>query len=217
MLRCYIDHLVISASSLETGVEYVHQVLGVRPQMGGEHPAMGTHNCLLKLGERLYLEVIAINPNAPQPDRPRWFQLDQQSSSQPIRMATWIARTDDIHAATAAAPIALGSVEPMSRGQMNWLITIPADGGLPLHGVVPSLIQWPVDMHPATKLPESGCSLLRLEGFHPEANKIVKILEAIGFSGNFQAVELPAEQKPYLVAHIRTPNGIRQLSAATLS
>lgn len=161
MLRSHMDHMAIIAPSLEVGVEYVRQTLGVNPQAGGEHPRMGTHNCLLKLGEKFYLEVIAINPNAPQPNRPRWFQLDEPDPSQPIRLATWIARTDDIVAASTASPISLGEVEPMSRGQMNWLITIPADGSLPLHGIAPTLIQWTAGVHPAASLQESGCKLVR--------------------------------------------------------
>lgn len=211
MLHAEIDHIAITAPSLEAGKEYVSRVLGISLQMGGEHPRMGTHNCVLKLGEKLYLEVIAVNPNAAQPVRPRWFQLDQPDASQAIRLATWIARTDDIRAAMAASPVELGVVEAMSRGQMNWLITIPSDGSLPLHGVAPALIQWPADVHPASNLPESGCSLLRLEGFHPEAERIIKLLDAIGFEGGFHVAELPSNTQPYLVAHIQTPNGVREL------
>lgn len=161
MLRSHMDHMAITAPSLEAGVEYIRQTLGVSPQVGGEHPRMGTHNAVLKLGEKFYLEVIAINPNVPRPNRPRWFQLDEPDPSQPIRLATWIARTDDIYAAATASPIPLGEVEPMSRGQMNWLITIPADGGLPLHGIAPTLIQWSAGVHPAATLQESGCALVR--------------------------------------------------------
>ena len=210
MLRSHMDHMVIIAPSLEVGVEYVRQTLGVNPQVGGEHPRMGTHNCLLKLGEKFYLEVIAINPNASQPNRPRWFQLDEPDPSQPIRLATWIARTDDIVAASTASPISLGEVEPMSRGQMNWLITIPADGSLPLHGIAPTLIQWTAGVHPAASLQESGCTLVRLEGFHPEAGKVTSVLDAIGFEGDFRVSALQPDQKPYLVAHIQTPAGVRQ-------
>jgi hypothetical protein len=217
MPRSHMDHLVVIAPSLEAGEEYVRQTLGVSLQAGGEHPRMGTHNYLLKLGEKLYLEVIAINPAAPRPDRPRWFQLDSPDPSRPIRLATWVARTDDIHAAATASPIPLGEVEPMSRGQMNWLITIPADGNLPLHGIAPTLIQWSSEAHPAAMLRESGCRLVRLEGFHPEARKIVSTLESIGFEGDFHISALPPDQKPYLVAHIRTPAGIRQLSAPDFS
>lgn len=212
MPRSYIDHIAITAPSLIVGVEYVQKTLGVNLQIGGEHPRMGTHNCVLKLGEKLYLEVISINPNSPQPDRPRWFQLDEPDPSRPIRLATWIARTDDIHATAIASPIPLGEIEPMSRGEMHWLITIPADGSLPLHGIAPTLIQWPAGVHPAAALKESGCTLVYLEGFHPQAEKVTGMLEAIGFAGDFCASTLPPEQKPYLVAHIRTPAGIRQLS-----
>lgn len=212
MLQSHMDHIAIIAPSLEAGVEVVRQTLGVNPQVGGEHPRMGTHNCLLKLGETFYLEVISINPNAPQPNRPRWFQLDAPDPSQAIRLATWVARTNDIYAATTASPIPLGEVEAMSRGQMNWLITLPTDGSLPLHGIAPTLIQWTPGVHPATTLQESGCALVRLEGFHPEAGKVVTVLEAIGFEGDFHIYALPPDQKPYLVAHIQTPAGIRQLS-----
>jgi hypothetical protein len=212
MFSSRIDHIAITAPSLETGVEYIRRSLGVVPQAGGEHPRMGTHNRLLKLGEKCYLEVIAINPNAPGANRPRWFQLDHPDPSRPIRLATWIARTDDITAAAAASPIPLGEIEPMSRGELNWLITIPSDGSLPLQGIAPALIQWPAGIHPAAALPESRCSLVRLEGFHPEAEKVAGMLDAIGFEGDFQVFELPPGRQPYLVAHIQTPAGLRQLN-----
>ena len=211
MVRSVMDHLVITAPSLELGIEYVRRTLGVSPQVGGEHFRMGTHNCLLKLGDQLYVEVISINPNAPQPNRPRWFQLDEPDSSQPIRLATWVARTDDIAAATAASSIALGKVSPMSRGKLNWLITIPEDGQLILNGIAPALIQWSGDGHPAAMLPESGCTLIHLEGFHPEAGKVIGMLDSIGFDGDFRISKLPKGQRPYLVAHVQTPTGARRL------
>ncbi len=45
--------------------------LGIAPGPGGVHPFMGTHNRLLRLGPRLYLELIAIDPDAPAPAQPR--------------------------------------------------------------------------------------------------------------------------------------------------
>jgi hypothetical protein len=35
------------------------------------------------------------------------------------------------------------------------------------------------------------------------------MLEAIGFEGDFRVSELPPDQKPYLVAYIQTPAGMR--------
>jgi len=211
MLQSYIDHLVITAPSLEVGVEFVRQTLGVSPQVGGEHPRMGTHNCLLKLGEKLYLEVIAINPNAPHPSRPRWFRLDEPDSSHSVRLATWVVRTGDIEAATDASPIPLGKIEPMSRGPMEWLITTSPDGRPPLQGIAPSLIQWTNGVHPADSLQDKGCRLVRLEGFHPDAEKVAAVLESIGFTGDFHISALAPGEKPYLVAHIQTPFGVKAI------
>ena len=204
MPRSHIDHLVVTAASLEEGVEYVRRELGVTPQSGGEHARMGTHNRLLKLGEKLYLEVIAANPGAPAPGRPRWFQLDEPESVGAPRLAAWVARCDFIH---ALAPASLGKIETMSRGSFRWLITTPEDGQLPLQGIAPALIQWLSDSHPADTLEDPGCSLVRFEGFHPRPESVTGVLSTIGFEGEFPVS--PGE--PALVALIRTPHGPRRL------
>ena len=64
-MNAFIDHLTITAPSLERGAAFVAEALGVALQPGGEHPRMGTHNQLLRLGDDCYLEVIAANPVAP--------------------------------------------------------------------------------------------------------------------------------------------------------
>ena len=210
-LRSQIDHIVVTAPSLESGAEYVRDALGVTPQAGGTHPRMGTHNCLLRLGNTVYLEVIAIDPAASAPDRPRWFQLDREGSSAIPRLATWISRTNDIRAATAAAAPSLGNIEAMSRGALHWQITIPADGSLPFDGMAPSLIEWRSESHPAAALREAGCSLVRLEAFHPAAHEISSMLQSIGFQDRFAVLPSSGQQLPCLVAHIQTPAGIREL------
>ena len=211
MLYSTIDHIVITAPSLPAGAEYVRQSLGVAPQIGGEHQQMGTHNMLLRVGESMYLEVIAVNPNAPRPNRRRWFELDHANAGSKPGLATWVARTNDIHSAVLEARFQLGEIESMSRGHFNWLITIPADGRLPFQGIGPSLIQWLNEPHPADNLQDSGCSLIRLEGFHPDARKIADMLKSIGFEGVFSVYPLLAQKQPYLVAHFQTPWGVRHL------
>jgi len=203
-----VDHLIVTAASLAAGVEHVRRALGVEMQKGGEHARMGTHNCLLKLGEQLYLEVIAANPQAPHPGRPRWFQLDQADSVWTPRLATWAARCDDIHAAAAASPEPVGEVEAMSRGNFKWLITVPRDGTLALGGLAPTLIQWRSTTHPADTLKDLGCSLVGLAGAHPEPGKVAAVLKSIGFGGDFP---VSRGEKPALLARIRTPAGERRL------
>lgn len=214
MLATRIDHLVVTAPTLAQGTHYLQQALGVTPQTGGEHPRMGTHNCLLRLGPDLYLEVIAANPQAPSPGRPRWFQLDDKNWNHRPQLATWVARTSDIYGAQAATPIPVGEIHSMSRGSLDWLITIPPDGQLAMQGAAPAFIQWNTQAHPATGMQEAGCSLIGLEAFHPKAQALKSMLQHIGFEGQFQATPLPADVQPYLIAHIQTPSGLRQLGGS---
>jgi len=187
----------------------VRAALGVDMQKGGEHVSMGTHNCLLKLGEQLYLEVIAANPSAPHPGRPRWFQLDEPDSVRAPRLATWAARCKDIRAAAAASPVPVGEVEAMSRGNFRWLITVPEDGKLVFGGLAPTLIQWRSTTHPADTMKDLGCSLEIVEGTHPEAGRVAWMLKSIRFEGEFLASR---GETPRLVAKNLTPAGMRELS-----
>lgn len=213
MLRAELDHLVIAARTLDEGAAYVAQALGVTPAPGGVHARMGTHNLLLHLGEQTYLEVIAVDPGTPPPQRPRWFQLDDPSVTGTPRLVAWVARTNDIHTAVAAAPVALGKVESMTRGALEWLITVPDDGRLILDGIAPVLIQWPDGVHPAPQLEDRGCRLARLRGLHARADTINALLAAIGLHGNVAiAPSAPGESAPRLEAEIRTPAGARMLA-----
>jgi hypothetical protein len=173
---------------------------------------MGTHNILLRLDASLYLEVISPKPHAPAPDRPRWFGLDSLRPDASPLLSTWVARTADIHATAAICSESLGNIEPMSRGALNWLITIPANGSVPLDGVAPALIEWHADVHPAAKLQDFGLSLAKLEIFHHEPARVSRLLSSLGLEGPLSVSALSGGAAPHLVAHINTPQGLRQLS-----
>lgn len=213
MAACCIDHLVITAPSLEVGAKYVREALGVEPEVGSEHPQMATHNLLVRLGATTYLEVIAVTPSAGPATRPRWFELDSVTRYSSPRLAGWVARTNDIFALASASPVAVGTVEEMSRGAFRWFITIPTDGRLPEGGIAPMLIQWSGDRHPASSLRASGCSLLHLTGHHPHVDRIVSMLSSINFEGPFSVVSTLAGEESHLVARIQTPGGTRELRA----
>ncbi|HEX5801583.1 MAG TPA: VOC family protein [Azospira sp.] len=208
MPRCCIDHLTVTAPTLAAGTAFVRDALGVDAQPGGEHPRMGTHNRLLRLGDALFLEIIAANPAAAAPGRPRWFALDTLAADAAPTLATWVARTDDIGAAHAAASEPLGNIEPMSRGALDWLITIPADGALPLDGAGPALIEWHTASHPASGLVDHGLSLLSLEIFHPQPERVSRLLQSLRLDGPLVVSAGPTAR---LVAHIDTPAGKRRL------
>jgi hypothetical protein len=205
---CVLDHLVVAAATLEQGEDYVETRLGVRPLRGGKHVAMGTHNSLLKLGEKVYLEVIAIDPDGAAPTRPRWFALDmatlQSALTEAPQLIHWVARTDDIGAARRMCPIDPGEVHAMARGAFEWQITIPADGHLPGGGLLPTLLQWADERHPADAMPDSGIRLVALAGAHPEPNAIRSALAALSLS---DTIKITFAATPRLATMLRTPRG----------
>jgi hypothetical protein len=211
---CAIDHLVVIAPSLESGARYVRETLGVEPEPGGVHERMGTHNRLLRLGEALYVEVIAIDPDARAPDRPRWFGLDAMGNASP-HLATWVVRTDDIAAAAARCAVSLGPIETMTRGALDWRITIPADGSLPFDGIMPALIQWTTPQHPAARLNDRGLRLLGLEAQHARAEQIGRALAGLGVNDAITIAPAPPGERPSLSALIDTPAGTRVLRTWT--
>ena len=89
------DHLVVGALTLDAGCDWVEERLGVRPQPGGQHVKMGTHNALLSLGPRLYLEVIAIDPAGSAPARARWFDLDEPRMKAALANGSEAAKKSD--------------------------------------------------------------------------------------------------------------------------
>lgn len=200
-----LDHLVVIAASLAEGADWVEDALGVAPGPGGAHPAMGTHNRLLSLGPGAYLEVIAVDPGAEPPGRPRWFGLDGFAG--PPRLAHWVARTEDIGAAQAAAPFALGAAVAMRRGDLDWRITIPDSGEPPFDGVVPALISWR-GAGAAARLPDGGCRLGRLALSHPRMGEIRAAWPALAAT---PGLALEVGQRPVLRAQIETPDGVRLL------
>jgi hypothetical protein len=218
MASAVLDHLVVAAATLEQGEDYLEERLGVRPRRGGRHIAMGTHNSLLKLGGKTYIEVIAIDPDAAAPPRPRWFALDtselQFALQEAPRLIHWVVRTDDIDAARRASPVDPGEVHAITRGAFAWRITIPADGHLPAGGVLPTLIQWADANHPADALPDGYVRLLTLAGAHPEPGAIRSALDSLALA---DAIKVTYRTQPRLAAMLQSPRGPVTLASSVSS
>jgi hypothetical protein len=216
-LQSRVDHLVIAADTLAQGAQWCEAALGVVPGPGGEHALMGTHNRLLRIATprypRAYLEIIAINPAAPSPGRPRWFDLDDPTLQQDIRklprLVHFVAATEDAAAALKALKRlgidrgALVKAERQTpRGLLQWRISVRADGQRLYYGALPTLIQWG-DTHPADAIPDAGLALQSLRISHPRAADLSAAHDAIGLQD--VAVE---EGAPNLVATLNTPKGL---------
>ncbi len=206
-----LDHLVVAADSLEQGASWVEKRLDVAPSGGGRHSGMGTHNRVLKLGAGCYLEVIAIDPQAPPPVYPRWLGLDdpvrqKQLKTRP-RLVTWVARTPDPDSLAEQVYGRPAQVRPMRRGRLRWRFAFTRDGVLPGDGLIPHLIQWQTPTHPTENMPESGCILRGLEGFHPHPEKVRPAISLLGLDDVITILAATAHHPPGLRAHLQTPRG----------
>ncbi len=225
-----LDHLVVAARTLEEGARYIAEALGVEPAAGGSHASMGTHNQLVGLWGGVYLEVIAIDPQAEcervgaaSPARPRWFALDDPAMRARLErgpyLSHWVARVPrpkDLGRWQSQYPARIPAVLPMARGDLTWRLTVPADGAFPSwqgagDGIVPTLIQWDTAAHPSARLPDAGLALKTLKGRHPRADDVRAQLQWLG-ADHLIEVEAGPEGAPALVAEIETPSGVRTLA-----
>ena len=199
-----LDHLVYAVPELFAGVEDLEKRLGVRASPGGKHVGLGTHNALLSLGDDQYLEVIAPDPEQPQPDRARPFGLDEHDGG---RLAAWAAKESDLEARVAASKEAgydPGLVLDLSRDtpegvRIEWRLTVsqtPRGDGL-----VPFLIDWGGTAHPATSSAR-GCRLIAVRAEHPDPEPVRGLLGAIGSD-----LELTQAPEAALIATLETPRG----------
>jgi hypothetical protein len=209
-----LDHLVVAARTLEQGTDYVRDCLGVAPVGGGRHAAMGTHNRVLKLGCKLYLEVISVDPDGRQPETPRWFDLGNPDLQEKLktrpRLVAWVVRTDAIDALVETVYDRPATVRPMQRNDFKWQFAFTADGSLPLAGPGPHLIQWD-SLHPAGAMAESGCELLQLSIAAHDPGSVHRVLNKLKLD---DAVEVQPASKQHpqgMSATIRTPNGLMNL------
>jgi len=167
-----LDHLAVACTTLAEGTEWVEDVLGVRLQAGGQHARYGTHNTLLGLADGIYLEVIAIEPDAVPEAGHSWFGLDDFEG--PPRLVNWVCQADDISAETRIT----GEPRTLTRGDLAWQITVPDDGSLPMSGAFPTFIRWAAGtLHPSRRLIPSGCRLVRFEMSHPNGIRIANMLD----------------------------------------
>lgn len=198
-----LDHIVVTAERLDDAVAHVEAALGVPMQAGGHHVRYGTHNAVIGLADGIYLEAIAIDPEANPENLPRWFGLDDFSGAP--RLISWAARVSDLPDAIGQHPVAGDSID-MKRGDLRWRMAVRPDGQLPLAGAFPSLLQWQVSPIPSETLPASGCSLRRLKVHTPLEVASIPDVSAKASIDVLSAPELKLE------AVFDTPHGERVLT-----
>jgi hypothetical protein len=207
-----IDHLVYACPDLDAAVSEIARLLtGIRPQDGGQHPGLGTHNALLSLGDRTYLEIIAPDPAQPANGNPLPFGLDDLNAP---ALRAWAAAPDDLDAAVRTARadgFDYGDIVTRHRrtpgnGELSWRMTsYEHDSGV---AVLPVLIDWGHDRHPAQTAP-AGLRLIEFRILAPNPEDVARQLRAT-------SIDLPVEQAhaPGLHAVLAGPGDARVVLAS---
>lgn len=208
-----LDHLVVVAPTLGEGVAHVRACLGVEVPFGQRHAYMGSHNHLMQLGDSVYLEIVAVDPEAGPPHRARWFGLDDGTAVRASweagrRLRGWVACTDAIDVDLAGRETLLGAKVSLPWNAPTFEFALRDDGALPLDGAAPSLIDRRGRPRSMATIADLG---VRLRGFslaHPRPAEIEALYR-----------ELAVDRPPTVVsgvdiryrARMDTPTGPREL------
>ena len=173
-----VDHLLIATPDLEVGCEYLQSHFGIKPVIGGVHPAYGTCNALLALSDTMYIELIAPDPLQSQnfPLKNFLGQLEQPG------LMWWAARCDNLDELVRVLHqrhCNIADIQPGSRtlpdgGELSWRLLMTNE---PVLGsVMPFFIEWQdIAAHPSSTLPVVG-DLSSFHIYHPQAEKLQSYL-----------------------------------------
>jgi Glyoxalase-like domain len=204
-----IDHLVYLCPDLSLAAAGIAAQTGVRPAFGGQHPGLGTHNALLSLAGRTYLEIIAPDPAQP---RPAELPFGLGTVTQP-GLRAWAVAPDDLDTAVRQAasagfdyPAVVSRRRRTADGrELTWrMTTYPQPPG---DAVIPFLIDWGASEHPAGAAP-AGLGLDQFRVRSPEPDRLAALLRALGLDLTVEGASEPA-----LSAVLRGPQGQRLVLA----
>ena len=135
-----VDHLVWGGRRLDEEIARLEAWTGVRAAPGGRHPGEGTHNALIGLGPGRYLELIAPDPEATAPARPRWFGLDTLAAP---GLVAWAAKATDLErrAGRPEPPVSRSAMCATGGGSGRTAASSP--GGSPIRVSVRMLRSFP--------------------------------------------------------------------------
>lgn len=187
-----VDHLVWYTADLAEGDAFFASRMDCRPVFGGIHPGEGTRNRLLALSDETYVEILGRDPA--QPEASLDTEIRDLSAPGLYHWAASGAGLADLRARTIAAGLTGGELVRGGRTlpngkRLDWKLF-----GLRNHefgALVPFFIDWMDSEHPARTAPRGG-SLLRIEAFSPEAEKLQAIYAILGLDVVVTSAAVPA-------------------------
>lgn len=208
-----LDHITVIAPTLAEGASHVRACLDLDVPFGTRHVYMGTHNHRLQLGDGVYLEIVALDPDGVEPGRARWFGLDDQAKVRSDwdagrRLRGWVAAADGIEAVLSTHGAIFGEKVSLPTLAPTFDFAIPADGSLPLDGAAPSIIDRRGAPEPAGSIPDLGARLRSFALEHPDAAAVEALYRELSIDR--PPALAPGPDIRYRV-QIETPAGMKEL------
>lgn len=209
-MNSHLDHIIWACADLERGARRFEALTGIEPRFGGVHASGLTHNALVGVGPRCYLEILApVGPAGPGDDH--WCRL-ARAAHEP-QVLTYCLRSARPLSELASSFEKLGwqNTVVASNGRTTpegvrlrwqWLAPAAARFGL----AFPFFIDWLDSPHPAESLraaqPESGIALRGFAVGHPAAADLQRTLADVG-----STVETYAAEEVQFRLQLETPLG----------
>ncbi len=162
-----LDHIVFGSRTLEEGTEFVENIVQTKLSDIGYHKDMGTHNRVIRISEKVYLEVIAIDPKTSKLNNRKWFNLDNSKLQSKLKKSPqvigYVIENDDMNITKYYDPFF-----ESSRDIYKWQFAMPTfnnnilDSEIIETGMIPSLISWKSDK-PVYQMKKNQLELIRLE------------------------------------------------------
>tara|TARA_B100000212_G_scaffold238565_1_gene181631 strand:+ start:283 stop:933 length:651 start_codon:yes stop_codon:yes gene_type:complete len=162
-----LDHIVFGSCTLEEGTEFIENMLQAKLSNVGYHKDMGTHNRVIRISEKVYLEVIAIDPKSKNLKNRKWFNLDninlQTKLKNSPQIIGFVIENNDRNITKYYDPFF-----EVTRDRYKWKFAMPIfnnhilDSEIIQTGIIPSLISWKTEK-PIYKMKENQFELISFE------------------------------------------------------
>ena len=162
-----LDHIVFGSFTLDEGTKFVENILQAKLSEIGYHKDIGTHNRVIRISEKVYLEVIAIDPKTSKLNNRKWFNLDNSKLQSKLKKSPqvigYVIENDDVSITKYYDPFF-----ESSRDIYKWKFAMPTfknnilDSEIIEAGMIPSLISWKSDK-PVYQMKKNQFELISLE------------------------------------------------------
>ena len=162
-----LDHIVFGSFTLDEGTKFVENILQAKLSEIGYHKDIGTHSRVIRISEKVYLEVIAIDPKTSKLNNRKWFNLDNSKLQSKLKKSPqvigYVIENDDVSITKYYDPFF-----ESSRDIYKWQFAMPTfknnilDSEIIEAGMIPSLISWKSDK-PVYQMKKNQFELISLE------------------------------------------------------